>query len=164
MPPVVLAYYVNESSPYWSVSTSSMEDPWGQRGDLFQRPDHLSGLPLYSTRLTGTRKSLNRYIENKYMPILTNEVSIVTFVLQICCQIISPNLNSMILVEMGTKQIHSVNSQWGTPRRFWDCSLLSLSAGVLEESKRGVKNVLAPDSDFPLKIQKKNLIGQGLTF
>lgn len=45
------------------------------------------------------------------MPILTNEVSIVTFVLQICCQIISPNLNSMILVEMGTKQIHSVNSQ-----------------------------------------------------
>ena len=34
------------------------------------------------------------------MLILTNEVSIVIFVLQICCQIISPNLNSMILVEM----------------------------------------------------------------
>ena len=41
------------------------------------------------------------------MLILTNEVSIVTFVLQICCQIISPNLNSMILVEMGTEQILS---------------------------------------------------------
>ena len=65
---------------------------------------------------------------------------------------------------MGTEQIHSVNFQWGTLRRFWDCSLLSLSIGVLGESKRGVKNVLAPDLDFPLKIQKKNLIGQGLTF